>query len=573
MEGQSYRGFAFGMNSCPGVSRGGTVRGSPGFLRGHPGMIRGRPGIVRGQSESGHPGIMRGITRIVRGRPGMSRGVPGIVRGRPGMSRGLRGGPGIVRGLPFMARRPPGIIRGNRGMSRGHPGMIRGNTRMARGNTGMARGHQGMIRGNTGIARGQQGMARGRPGMARGHPGMARVRPQMATGHLGNTVILRGRPQMARGIPVIARGHQRMVRGHPVMARGLPGMIRGSAGIIRGGSRFIRRQGSILIPNVQSSRIASKRKVDKVDIDLTSDPEVEDSKTDLTNSLSIEDVIKNVVDNSISIRISDDGKLGLLSKNTINKNITVSIVNKNIPPPKNNVETIIKESKQLEDLDQIMDMDVQNIEEYPTSEEFSTSVNNNVYMDIKKIKVEKDANCNENENNPVTFEPTCESTDLGSHDVTSPVCIVDLNIVKGIIDGAGQEPYMENEEEILYESKVDVKTEIIERWEINSGHLNNEPNNMNVDIGCMADNELTSNIQFLQDEEDEGLGKVMGVKSEKNNFIGKGPCSICGKMFSDNYKFNRHMTSHTGEKPFSCDHCGKHFSRKDKLNNHQKLHW
>jgi len=450
-------------------------------------------------------------------------------------------------------------------MARGRPGMARGRPGMARGRPGMARGHPGM-------ARGHPGMARGHPGMARGHPGMARGRPGMARGHRGNTVILRGHPGMARGLPGILTGYQR-TSDRPGMIRG-----RGSAGTIRGDSRIMRGQRSILMPIVQSFTIASKRKADKVDIDLTSDPEVGGSKTDLTNMLSIEDVINNVVDNSISIRISDDGKLGLLSKNTINKNITVSIVNKNIPQPQINDKTSINESKQSEDLNQIVfsekeGMDVQNIEECPISEQFSTTVNNNVYMDIKKIKVEKDANCNENENNPVTFEPTCESTDLGSHDVTSPVCIVDLNIVKGIIDGAGQEPYMENEEEILYESKVDVKTEIIERWEINSGHLNNEPNNMNVDIGCMADNELTSNIQFLQDEEDEGLGKVMGVKSEKNNFIGKGPCSICGKMFSDNYKFNRHMTSHTGEKPFSCDHCGKHFSRKDKLNNHQKLHW
>merc|ERR1719319_2111871 len=250
-----------------------------------------------------------------------------------------------------------------------------------------------------------------------------------------------------------------MVRGHTVMARGRSGMIRGkgSAGMMRGASGIVRLPGSILMPNVQTvsrgqpprgfvinrglpmssgefgseivtglvpgggagisrrnmsiavtddnnSRIASKRKGDEVDIDLTIDQEGEDTqdtKTDLVKILSKEDVnMNNDVNNLILIKKSDDGKVRLLFKNTVNPNITVSIVTGNMPRPKKQVETIPKENKQSENLNQI---------------EFSDKVGIDFTKNVQNIE---------------------------EYEIRSQESSVDLDAVKNLLEVAGQEPYM-----------------------------------------------------------------------------------------------------------------------------------
>ncbi|XP_016295530.1 gastrula zinc finger protein XlCGF8.2DB-like, partial [Sinocyclocheilus anshuiensis] len=49
-------------------------------------------------------------------------------------------------------------------------------------------------------------------------------------------------------------------------------------------------------------------------------------------------------------------------------------------------------------------------------------------------------------------------------------------------------------------------------------------------------------------------------------------CTQCGKSFSEKSKFNRHMTVHTGEKPYTCTQCGKGFSQKTNRNRHMTVH-
>ena len=49
-------------------------------------------------------------------------------------------------------------------------------------------------------------------------------------------------------------------------------------------------------------------------------------------------------------------------------------------------------------------------------------------------------------------------------------------------------------------------------------------------------------------------------------------CSICGKLWVSPSMLKRHMTSHTGKKPFKCDRCGKAFSMKSTLEQHTTVH-
>ena len=42
----------------------------------------------------------------------------------------------------------------------------------------------------------------------------------------------------------------------------------------------------------------------------------------------------------------------------------------------------------------------------------------------------------------------------------------------------------------------------------------------------------------------------------------KKTCPLCGKLFLTPTDLGRHMTVHTGAKPFSCDICEKRFTRK-----------
>lgn len=68
--------------------------------------------------------------------------------------------------------------------------------------------------------------------------------------------------------------------------------------------------------------------------------------------------------------------------------------------------------------------------------------------------------------------------------------------------------------------------------------------------------------------------EMIGSESRVNDTGVPGhACTVCGKMFRNLSWLKRHMTSHTGERPFKCEICGKAFGLKGNLRHHMALHY
>lgn len=64
-------------------------------------------------------------------------------------------------------------------------------------------------------------------------------------------------------------------------------------------------------------------------------------------------------------------------------------------------------------------------------------------------------------------------------------------------------------------------------------------------------------------------GEIIDGVIRKPTFEQK--CEICGKIFYHSGNLRKHLTLHSGERPFSCDECGRTFALSQHLKSHLKL--
>eukprot|EP00094_Tigriopus_californicus_P001735 TCALIF_01679-PA protein Name:"Similar to ZNF235 Zinc finger protein 235 (Homo sapiens)" AED:0.16 eAED:0.16 QI:349/1/0.75/1/0.66/0.25/4/0/320 len=94
---------------------------------------------------------------------------------------------------------------------------------------------------------------------------------------------------------------------------------------------------------------------------------------------------------------------------------------------------------------------------------------------------------------------------------------------------------------------------------------NSNNNNNNIDNNNSKNNNNTMVDKHYSNEDDRSIKKSSKGKKMLS-------CKYCAKCFDRPSLLNRHVRTHTGERPHVCDICNKGFSTSSRLNTHRRIH-
>lgn len=103
--------------------------------------------------------------------------------------------------------------------------------------------------------------------------------------------------------------------------------------------------------------------------------------------------------------------------------------------------------------------------------------------------------------------------------------------------------------------------------------LNRSETSMNFIVACATASSHTTAAPFLDMSNNEAKQPGIPTSQSPTQLPSNGhKCPVCPKTFAYQSLLRRHLTSHTGERPFPCPYCPHRSQQKANLEQHMATH-